>query len=282
MIDFYALTSPNVQKVFIVLEELELPHRIIPVDVWNEEQFKPEFAALNPNKKIPVIVDHEGPGRKPYTVFESGAILMYLADKTGRLLPADMAKRYDVIQWLMIQLTGVGPTFGQFVHFSRFAPAGNEYSLSRYRTEMRRLYDLLEQRLGVCPYLGGADYSIADIATFPWTRNHDGFGVKWAEHPNPRVPPSSARSPRSTPSCRAATTPPTRRRTASSAAAVTREGDFFRLSFRGAHRANRNPEHFAERMDSGFWPDGRPRNDGVRRTYFPSARTFSASVRTRT
>jgi GSH-dependent disulfide-bond oxidoreductase len=184
MIDFYALTSPNVQKVFIMLEELELPHRIIPVDVWNEEQFKPEFAALNPNKKIPVIVDHEGPGGKPYTVFESGAILMYLADKTGRLLPADMAKRYDVIQWLMIQLTGVGPTFGQFVHFSRFAPAGNEYSLSRYRTEMRRLHDLLEQRLGVCPYLGGADYSIADIATFPWTRNHDGFGVKWAEHPN--------------------------------------------------------------------------------------------------
>jgi GST-like protein len=100
------------------------------------------------------------------------------------LLPADMAKRYDVIQWLMIQLTGVGPTFGQFVHFTRFAPAGNEYSLSRYRTEMRRLYDLLEKRLGVCPYLGGADYSIADIATFPWTRNHDIQGVKWEDNPN--------------------------------------------------------------------------------------------------
>jgi GSH-dependent disulfide-bond oxidoreductase len=184
MIDFYVLTSPNVQKIFIMLEELELPYRVIPVDVWKGDHFKPEFAALNPNKKIPVIVDHEGPGGKPYTVFESGAILMYLADKTKRFLPTDVAKRYDVIQWLMIQLTGVGPTFGQFVHFTRFAPPGNDYSLGRYRTEMRRLYDVLEARLGVVPYLGGADYSIADIATFPWTRNHDAQGVKWSEHPN--------------------------------------------------------------------------------------------------
>src|SRR5580704_17284175 len=134
MIDFYVLTSPNVQKIFIMLEELELPYRAIPVDVWKGEHFKPEFAALNPNKKIPVIVDHEGPGGKPYTVFESGAILMYLADKTKRFL-----------------LTGVGPTFGQFVHFTRFAPSGNDYSLGRYRTEMRRLYDVLEARLGVVP-----------------------------------------------------------------------------------------------------------------------------------
>jgi GST-like protein len=184
MIDFYVLTSPNVQKIFLMLEEIELPYRAIPVDVWKGDHFKPEFAALNPNKKIPVIVDHEGPGGKPYTVFESGAILLYLADKTKRFLPSDVAKRYDVIQWLMIQLTGVGPTFGQFVHFTRFAPPGNDYSLSRYRTEMRRLYDVLEARLGVVPYLGGADYSIADIATFPWTRNHDAQGVKWSEHPN--------------------------------------------------------------------------------------------------
>jgi GSH-dependent disulfide-bond oxidoreductase len=184
MIDFYVLTSPNVQKVFIMLEELELPYRTIPVDVWKGENFKPEFAAINPNRKIPVIVDHDGPGGKPYTVFESGAILMYLADRAKRLLPADTRQRYDVIQWLMIQLTGVGPTFGQFVHFSRFAPPGNDYSLSRHRTEMRRIYDLLETRLGACPYLGGAEYSIADIATFPWTRNHDAQGVKWADHPN--------------------------------------------------------------------------------------------------
>jgi GSH-dependent disulfide-bond oxidoreductase len=184
MIDFYVLTSPNVQKIFIMLEEIELPYRAVPVDVWKGDHFKPDFAALNPNKKIPVIVDHEGPGGTPYTVFESGAILMYLADKTKRFLPTDVAKRYDVIQWLMIQLTGVGPTFGQFVHFTRFAPSGNDYSASRYRTEMRRLYDVLEARLGVVPYLGGADYSIADIATFPWTRNHDAQGVKWSDHPN--------------------------------------------------------------------------------------------------
>jgi GST-like protein len=184
MIDFYMLTSPNVQKIFIMLEELAVPYRPIKVDVWKGEQFKPEFLAINPNAKIPVIVDHEGPGGKPYTVFESGAILMYLADKFGRFLPTDTAKRYDVIQWLMIQLTGVGPTFGQVVHFSLFAPAGNEYSKGRYKSEMLRLYELLEKRLGKCAYLGGDDYSIADIATFPWTRNHDNFGVKWSDHPN--------------------------------------------------------------------------------------------------
>ncbi len=151
MIDFYVLTSPNVQKIFIMLEELELPYRPIPVDVWKGDHFTSEFGALNPNRKIPVIVDHEGPGGKPYTVFESGAILMYLADKTGRFLPADMARRYEVIQWLMIQLTGVGPTFGQVVHFTRFAPPGNDYSVSRHRTEMLRLYDVLETRLSAVP-----------------------------------------------------------------------------------------------------------------------------------
>ena len=184
MIDFYVLTSPNVQKIFIMLEELELPYRQISVDVWKGEQFKPDFVRLNPNSKIPVIVDHEGPGGRPYTVFESGAILLYLADKTGRFLPTATAARYDVIQWLMIQLTGVGPTFGQVTHFKRFAPAGNDYSLSRHQTELRRLYDVLEKRLGQSPYLGGTDYTIADIATFPWTRNHDFQGVRWQDHPN--------------------------------------------------------------------------------------------------
>lgn len=184
MIDFYVLTSPNVQKIFIMLEELELPYRQIPVDVWKGEQFRPEFIRLNPNAKIPVIVDHEGPGGRPCTVFESGAILMYLADKTGRFLPAETAARYDVIQWLMIQLTGVGPTFGQVTHYKRFAPPGNDYALSRHQTELRRLYDVLERRLGDCPFLGGRDYTIADIATFPWTRNHDFQGVRWQDHPN--------------------------------------------------------------------------------------------------
>jgi len=184
MIDFYALTSPNVQKIFIMLEETGLPYKEIHVDVWKGDQYNPEFLKINPNNKIPAIVDHEGPGGKPYTVFESGAILMYLADKTGRFLPKDAAKRYDVLQWLMIQVTGVGPMFGQLTHFKNFAPPGSDYAAARYQSEVKRLYAVLEQRLGKVPYLGGEDYSIADIATFPWTRNHDAQGVKWEDNPN--------------------------------------------------------------------------------------------------
>ena len=122
MIDFYGLTSPNVQKIFIMLEETGLPYNFKPVDVWASAQHSAEFAKLNPNKKIPVIVDTEGPGGKPYTVFESGAILMYLAEKTGKFMPKDMAKKYDVIQWLMVQMSGIGPAFGNFTHFNLFAP----------------------------------------------------------------------------------------------------------------------------------------------------------------
>jgi len=184
MIDLYALTSPNVQKIFLALEELELPYNTKFIDVWKGEQFAPEFIKINPNSKIPAIVDHDGPGGKPYAVFESGAILLYLAEKTGKLLSKDPRKRFDAIQWLMVQLTGVGPTFGQWTHFTLFAPKDNEYSMSRYRTEMKRLYELLEKRLGEAPYLGGDEYSIADVATFPWTRNHDAQGVKWADNPN--------------------------------------------------------------------------------------------------
>src|SRR5215510_9732984 len=185
MIDLYALTSPNVQKIYIMLEECGLPYKEHFVDVWKGEQHKPEFAKINPNSKIPVIVDHDGPGGKPYTVFESGAILMYLAEKTGKFLPKDTAKRYDVLQWLMIQLTGVGPMFGQWTHFKLFAGAGgNEYSMTRYQTEVKRLYEVLERRLGKTAYLGGDEYTIADIATFPWTRNHDNMGVKWDDNPN--------------------------------------------------------------------------------------------------
>ena len=183
MIDFYALTSPNVQKIYIMLEECALPYKEHFVDVWKGDQFKPEFLKLNPNGKIPVIVDHEGPGGKPLTVFESGAILLYLADKTGKFLPKDMAKKYEVIQWLLIQLAGVGPMFGQWTHFKLFSPKGNDYSMGRYTSEIKRLYELLEQRLGQAHYLGGDEYSIADIATFPWTRNHEAHGVKWEDHP---------------------------------------------------------------------------------------------------
>ena len=185
MIDFYGLTSPNVQKIFIMLEETGLPYNFKPVDVWASQQYSPEFTKLNPNRKIPVIVDSDGPGGKPYTVFESGAILMYLADKTGKFLPKDMAKRYDAIQWLMIQVSGVGPAFGNFTHFNLFAPKpGNEYSLSRYKTELLRLYELLNTRLGQAKYLGGDEYSIADMATFPWTRQHQAQGAKIDQLPH--------------------------------------------------------------------------------------------------
>ena len=144
MIDFYGLTSPNVQKIFIMLEETGLPYNFKPVDVWASAQHSAEFAKLNPNKKIPVIVDTEGPGGKPYTVFESGAILMYLAEKTGKFMPKDTAKKYEVIQWLMVQVSGIGPAFGNFTHFNLFAPKPNDYSFSRYKSEMLRLYDLLD------------------------------------------------------------------------------------------------------------------------------------------
>jgi len=157
MIDLYALTSPNVQKIFIALEELELPYNTRLVDVWKAEQFTPEFAKINPNRKVPAIVDHDGPGGKPYTVIESGAILIYLAEKTGRFLPKDGAARYDVLQWLMLQMGSVGPMFGQHVHFNRFAPPGNDYGVSRYKTEVHRLYDLFEGRLSGQPFVGGSD-----------------------------------------------------------------------------------------------------------------------------
>src|ERR1700747_3067506 len=183
MIDLYALTSPNVQKVYIMLEECGLPYKEHFVDVWKGDQFKPEFLKLNLNGKIPVIVDHEGPGGKPFTVFESGAILLYLAEKTGKFLPKDMAKKYETLQWLMVQLTGVGPMFGQWTHLKPFAPKDSAYSMSRYQTEVKRLYEVMEKRLAHSPYLGGDEYTIADIATYPWTRNHDIQGVKWEDNP---------------------------------------------------------------------------------------------------
>ena len=168
MIDLYALTSPNVQKIYIMLEECALPYTEKFVDVWKGDQYNPDFIQDQSEQQDPAIVDHEGPGGKPYTVIESGAILLYLAEKTGKFLPKDTAKKYDTIQWLMVQLTGVGPMFGQWTHFKMFAPkTGNDYAMTRYNSELKRLYEVLEKRLAQAPYLGGAEYSIADIATFP-------------------------------------------------------------------------------------------------------------------
>ena len=187
MIDLYAMGSPNVVKIYIALEEMGLPYTVHPVDVFGEEQFKREFLKLNPNAKVPVITDHDGPGGKPYTLFESGAILLYLAEKTGQFLPKDPVGRFDAIQWMMVQMTLVGPMFGQYVHFMRFAPKGNDYSVDRYRTQVRRVLATLEERLGVVPFLGGQSYSIADIATFPWARGVGTFLGKPAEAEYPKL-----------------------------------------------------------------------------------------------
>lgn len=184
MIDFYALTSPNVQKVFITLEELGLPYKTKLVDVWKGEHFTEEFTRINPNQKIPVIVDHDGPDGKPYTVIESGAILMYLAEKAGRLMPTGIAQRYDVIQWLMLQMSTLGPMCGQNVHFSRFNPQGNDYAVSRYRTEVNRLFDLYDKRLNAHEWVAANEYTIADIAAFPWLRNVEMLGVSLASRPH--------------------------------------------------------------------------------------------------
>src|ERR1700733_141200 len=175
MINLYGTGSPNVVKVCIALEELGLPYEVSPVDVFSREQFDPNFLKLNPNAKVPVIVDSDGPGGKPYTCFESGAILLYLAEKVGKFLSKDVAIKFDEIQWLMTQMSTVGPMFGQFVHFQRFAPPGNDYSKSRYMTQTIRAFEAIERRLGGHAYLGGTHYSIADMATFPWSRNLPAF-----------------------------------------------------------------------------------------------------------
>ena len=171
MITLHGMGSPNVVRVFIALEEMALPYEVAPVDIFTGKQFSADFLKLNPNAKVPVIVDGDGPGGKPYTCFESAAILLYLAEKTGKLLPKDMAAKYDAIQWLMTDVTTVGPMFGQHVHFMRFAPAGNDYAKSRYTTLAVRVAEVIEQRLGSSAYVSGAEYGLADIGYFPWARN---------------------------------------------------------------------------------------------------------------
>jgi len=183
MIDVYFWTTPNGYKVTIMLEEVALPYNVIPINIRTGDQFKPDFLKISPNNKIPAIVDHDGPGGKPYALFESGAILMYLAEKTGKLMPTDMRKRYDIVQWLMFQKASVGPMFGQANHFKTAAPEQLPYAIERYANEMRRLYGVMEKQLAATPFLAG-DYSIADIATFPWTVRHDANGIDFAEFPN--------------------------------------------------------------------------------------------------
>jgi GSH-dependent disulfide-bond oxidoreductase len=183
MIELYTWTTPNGRKVSILLEETGLPYNVHAVDISKGEQFRPDYVAINPNSKIPAIIDRDGPGGAPLAVFESGAILIYLAEKTGKLLPRDAVARMAALQWLMFQMGGVGPMFGQAHHFLRAAPEPVPYGIERYTKETRRLYGVLDRRLGEAAYLAG-DYSIADIATFPWVARHEWHKVELAEFPH--------------------------------------------------------------------------------------------------
>jgi len=182
MIQLYTWGTPNGKKVSIMLEEIGLPYEVHPVDLGKGDQHKPEYLAINPNNKIPAIIDSEGPGGKPLTLFESGAILMYLAEKSGKLCPQDMRRRYEVIQWLMFQMGGVGPMFGQANYFFRLQEKV-PYAIERFHKEALRLYGVLDKELGQREYLAG-EYSIADIATYPWVGRHEIHQVKLEEFAN--------------------------------------------------------------------------------------------------
>ncbi len=183
MIELYSWPTPNSYKISIFLEEAGLPSRVHPIDIGRGDQFNPDFLKISPNNKMPAIVDPEGPGGKPYSVFESGAILMYLAEKTGKFMPKDMAARYRVIQWLMFQMGGVGPMLGQAHHFRQYAPEKIEYAVNRYTNEAKRLYGVIDRRLGESQWLAD-DYSIADMAVFPWLRPYERQGQKLEDFPN--------------------------------------------------------------------------------------------------
>ena len=182
MIQLYTWGTPNGKKVSIMLEEVGIPYEVHPISLQKGDQFTPEYLAINPNNKIPSIIDTDGPGGQPLTLFESGAILMYLAEKTGKLFPQDMRKRYEVIQWLMFQMGGVGPMFGQANFFFRLSESV-PYAIERYHKEALRLYKVLDQQLGKKDYLAG-EYSIADIATYPWVWRHEMHQVNLEEFLN--------------------------------------------------------------------------------------------------
>ncbi|HVI49642.1 MAG TPA: glutathione S-transferase N-terminal domain-containing protein [Candidatus Sulfotelmatobacter sp.] len=183
MIDLYTWGTPNGRKISVLLEELGQPYRVIPVDITKNEQFRPEFLAVSPNNKIPAITDPDGPGGQPLHLFESGAILVYLAEKHGRFLPKEGRGRAHTLQWLMWQMGGFGPMLGQAHHFRRFAPEQVPYAINRFTKETERLYGVLETQLGQTDYVAG-EYSIADMAIYPWTQRHDWQGIDLSLYPN--------------------------------------------------------------------------------------------------
>ncbi len=180
MIDLYTFPTPNGRKVSILLEELNISYNVHKIDITQGQQFSPDFVEINPNSKIPAIIDHD----TEITVFESGAILMYLAEKTGKLLPKETKSRYQVMEWLMFQMASVGPMFGQFNHFNRFAPEKVPYAIARYEQETLRLYGVLDRQLADRPYIALEDYSIADIALFPWVASYEFMGLTLEQYPH--------------------------------------------------------------------------------------------------
>ena len=186
MIQLYSWPTPNGHKVHIMLEECRLPYRLHPVNIREGEQFRPEFSSFAPNQKIPVLVDETGAGGEPITVFESGAILLYLSEKAGCLLPADTRHRYAAIQWLMFQMSAVGPVIGQSNHFRNVSPVTLPYAIERFGNEVRRIHKVLDNVLSTRAYLASDEYSIADISVYPWLMSSEKHGVDWRDFPNLR------------------------------------------------------------------------------------------------
>ncbi len=184
MLDLYTWPTPNGHKVHIMLEECGLRYNVHPIDIGAGDQFDPKFLEISPNNKMPAMVDPEGPDGAPISLFESGAILIYLAEKTGKFMPGDARQRYAILQWLMFQMGGIGPMLGQAHHFLQYAPDDIEYARNRYRNEANRLYGVLDRRLGESPYVACNDYTIADIAIWPWTRFPERQGVERTDYPN--------------------------------------------------------------------------------------------------
>ena len=184
MIDLYTWPTPNGHKIHIMLEETGLPYKVIPIDIGAGDQFKPEFLRISPNNKMPAMVDHEGPDGKPMALAESGAMLFYLASKTGRFLPAGIRERWQVMQWVMFQMGHIGPMLGQAHHFLGYAPEKIEYAMNRYRNEANRLYGVVERRLGESKFVACGEYTIADMAIMPWMRFPERQGVVIDEYPN--------------------------------------------------------------------------------------------------
>jgi GST-like protein len=183
-IEVYTWPTPNGHKIHIALEELGLPYRAIAVDIAKGDQFRPEFLKISPNNKIPALVDPEGINGKRIALMESGAILIYLADKTGKLMPANARDRLVALQWLVFQMANVGPMLGQVHHFRHYAPEPMPYAIERYTSETKRIYAVLDQRLGDAKYLGGDEYGMADIATFPWLVSWEKQGMVLGEYPS--------------------------------------------------------------------------------------------------